>query len=204
MVSSLLNLWTSASARSGSTWSSKTRRCRRSSRRPSTSRSLRVKNIFWHLLLKELVSVKGDGQLNNDVFSGVWTPLKSWTREICATHARNDKISKGFRLPNGFGRWETRKVWVLMKIFFLATRFPPAGLSATHFCSDWLPIIGAWQYGGLNNWSFLSAAYLTRRKSKQKNIFYKRHETSLRSNWNKSLIFGRGAGKGFCTGFLSQ
>ena len=38
---------------------------------------------------------------------------------------------------------------------FFSARFPPAGLSATHFHADWLPMIGARQPGWLSSWYFL-------------------------------------------------
>ena len=38
--------------------------------------------------------------------------------------------------------------------------------SAAHLRADWLPMIGARQPSGLNNWSLLTAAYPTERRSK--------------------------------------
>ena len=58
---------------------------------------------------------------------------------------------------------------VLVAVFsshlLLTARFPPAGLSATHFCEGRLPMIRAGQPSWLNNWLLLTAAYPTRGRS---------------------------------------
>ena len=53
-------------------------------------------------------------------------------------------------------KWRyTMLVSCLFLHLHLATRFPPAGLSATHFHADWLQMIGARHPSGLNYYSLL-------------------------------------------------